>query len=195
MDFSVFFSWQFAYFFFYIVTALWIAEFVVFPSKNSQADYEERHTFKQILFSVLFTVISTIALTAFSIATVSGVLASVLRIIGMIAYAIGIVLRYVSTLYLGRYFTRDVQVSHDQQLIASGPYRFLRHPLYLGLFLLIIGVPLFFGNWLIIAISSIYSFTMLNTRMKIEEDNMERVLGKKYTKWKNTRYRFLPFIY
>ena len=195
MDLTVFFDWEFAYFFFYIVTVLWIAEFIIFPSKQSDADYEERKTFKLILSSVLFTVISTIILTAFSIALVTDGLASPLRIIGMIAYAIGIILRYVSTITLGRYFTRDVQVSQQQELIAHGPYRYLRHPLYLGLFLLIIGVPLFFGNWLILLVAGGIAFVILNTRMRIEEANMERVLGDKYRAWKKQRYRFIPFIY
>lgn len=36
---------------------------------------------------------------------------------------------------------------------------------------------------------------VLNGRMKIEEKAMEDVIGENYIKWKNERYRFLPFIY
>jgi protein-S-isoprenylcysteine O-methyltransferase Ste14 len=104
-------------------------------------------------------------------------------------------LRYISILYLGKHFTRDVEVSKTQTLISKGPYRWLRHPLYLGLFLLTISVPLFFQNWLMTILSSIAMFFMLNHRMNIEETLMEDVIGNTYIEWKKTRYRFIPWIY
>lgn len=109
-------------------------------------------------------------------------------------YPVGLVLRYISIIYLGTYFTRDVEVSKDQNLVSKGPYRILRHPLYLGLYLLTISVPLFFANWLMTIVSMVIMFMILNVRMQIEEKLMEETLRKAYTIWKKKRYRFIPFI-
>ena len=43
---------------------------------------------------------------------------------------LGVVLRWFAIWKLGRYFTRDVAVSSDQEVVQSGPYRFIRHPAY-----------------------------------------------------------------
>jgi protein-S-isoprenylcysteine O-methyltransferase Ste14 len=88
-----------------------------------------------------------------------------------------------------------VAVSADQTLISHGPYRFLRHPLYVGLFLLTVSVPLFFKNIPILLLSMLYMGYLLNQRMRVEEQAMERILGERYRVWKAKRYRFIPFIY
>jgi protein-S-isoprenylcysteine O-methyltransferase Ste14 len=45
----------------------------------------------------------------------------------------GIGLRLWSFRTLGRYFTFTVMTSPDQRVVTNGPYRFLRHPSYLGI--------------------------------------------------------------
>jgi protein-S-isoprenylcysteine O-methyltransferase Ste14 len=60
-------------------------------------------------------------------------------IAGIVIFATGEALGVWSRLTLGRYFTCTVQTSTDQPVIATGPYRFLRHPSYTGILLLVIG--------------------------------------------------------
>lgn len=60
----------------------------------------------------------------------------------------GIALRWWSLHALGRYFTFPIMISADQPVIATGPYRFLRHPSYLGLLLVFGGLGMPYGNWL-----------------------------------------------
>lgn len=191
---DIFFKFEIPYILFYIITFFWILEFIVFPSKYESNDYSEKKSFQIILTIIISTISLTIITTFFGFLTFSNEL-EIFRIIGIISYTIGILLRYISTLTLGRYFTRNVEVSKDQQLISHGPYRLLRHPLYLGLFLLLISVPLFFANWGMFIIGTIAIGLILNQRMKIEEASMEAVLGKSYSEWKAKRYRFIPFIY
>ncbi len=192
---SVFFEWSAPFILFYVVTALWILEFALFPSKAKDGDFEERMTFKRILYTILFVIVATIGLTFFGWFTLVGAAQDVLRIVGITLYVLGLLLRYVSTIYLGRHFTRNVDVSGEMELISTGPYRFLRHPLYLGLFLLTFAVPIFFANFLVMALAVILMGRVINQRMTLEEREMERVLGDRYREWKQVRYRFIPFIY
>ncbi len=62
--------------------------------------------------------------------------------IGLVLFWFGISLRLWSFHTLGRYFTFTVQTSSDQPVIASGPYKLIRHPGYAGLLLVVMAVGL-----------------------------------------------------
>jgi len=185
---------QVTYIIFYLITFLWIGEFWIFPSQYKGKDRNETKTFLKILGVILLSHTVTITLTVFGLFRVTDP-NQWMMMLSMITYPLGLLLRYVSIIYLGKHFTRDVEVSKTQELVSKGPYRLLRHPLYLGLFLLTISVPLFFQNWLMIIISSISIFLILNQRMQIEEKLMKDVIGENYIAWKQKRYRFIPWIY
>lgn len=110
------------------------------------------------------------------------------RILGLIIYFMGLVLRYWSLILLGKNFSRNVEVRMDQTLIIKGSYKYLRHPLYIGLFLLTVAVPLYTGNLLIFLVDVILMYHVLRIRIKEEEDFMEEYLGERYVKWKKHRY-------
>jgi protein-S-isoprenylcysteine O-methyltransferase Ste14 len=180
------------FFMFYIITFLWIIEFALFPSKHEST--AEKKSFFKILAVILISHLLTIFFTLlgwFRLASDT----KIFEIIALILYGTGLSLRYISIFYLGRYFTRNVHVEDSHELISKGPYKFLRHPLYLGLLLLTISVPIFFANGMMMIFSTVLMFWILNRRMSIEESLMEHKLGSTYLLWKNSRYRFIPFIY
>ena len=179
---------------FHVITILWILEFVIFPSHFKGKDKNETKTFLKILGVLLISHTLTITFTVLGWFKINNDLDKIWIYLSLFTYPVGLVLRYISIIYLGTYFTRDVEVSKDQKLVSKGPYRILRHPLYLGLYLLTISVPLFFANWLMTIVSMVIMFMILNVRMQIEEKLMEEALRKAYTIWKKKRYRFIPFI-
>lgn len=183
------------YVLFYVVTVFWVLEFILFPSKFKSDDFKEKRTFRVILLGIVLTVLVNNVTVLFTPFYLDNTVGNALRIVAMVTYPLGLALRYISTWTLGDYFTRDVAVSEDQRLISHGPYRFLRHPLYVGLFLLTVSVPLFFKNIPVLFLSMLYMGYVLNQRMRVEEAAMERILGDRYRAWKTKRYRFIPFIY
>ncbi|MGH3187285.1 MAG: methyltransferase family protein [Streptosporangiaceae bacterium] len=70
---------------------------------------------------------------------------------GMVILVAGAVLRGWSFYPLGRYFTAVIKVSPDQPVIASGPYRLLRHPSYAGGLLAEVGIAVTSANWASVA--------------------------------------------
>lgn len=189
---SFFFNNSWAYYAFYIITIIWILEFIIFPNKHKKANYEERRSFFKILALVLVTIVLNFLFGYFNLLLVPN---HVLKYIAITLYSLGLLLRLTSIVYLGRSFTRHVQVDQKHYLVSKGPYRYLRHPLYLGLFLLTVSVPLFFGNLLIFSLSVLYMFYILNQRMILEEAALEMTIGAYYTDWKELRYRFIPYIF
>lgn len=180
---------------FYVANALWLLEFVVFHNRSQKGKYEERFSF----FFLVLTIGLTIAGSIFFNREGWGKLTdtpvySVLQILAIALYGIGLFLRYFSSRVLGRYFTRHVTVESEMTFISNGPYRYLRHPLYLGLFLIIIAFPMYIGNILGLFIFGPLIFIALNYRMVLEEKALEHH-HPEYRTWKKKRYRFLPFIY
>ena len=67
----------------------------------------------------------------------------VIRILGLAMTLAGFTLMNWSVMVLGKQFSADVTIQDDHQLITSGPYRYIRHPRYLGI---IIFIDLSFGH-------------------------------------------------
>lgn len=192
---DIFFELRPSYIAFYIITAFWIGEFLIFPSKYESQDFSEKRSFIKILTAVVASIALTIVFGYLRIFYLESSFGTIMQYMGITLYGLGIGLRYAGVLYLGKYFTRDVQVSKDLELVSEGPYRILRHPLYLGLFLLSIGVPMFFRNPGALLFTVISVGSLINQRMVIEEESMEDTIGVKYSEWKKSRYRFIPYIY
>lgn len=190
-----FFSFTLHNILFYVITLLWNLEFVVFRSKFKGSNFSDKKSFKVILMMIVTIIVGTILFNHFTLFIVDETWFSFFNTVGIALYILGISLRYVASFTLGRYFTRDVEVSSDQKLVSHGPYRLLAHPLYLGLFLLVLAVPFYFGQlvWMLI---TIFLFGgVIKQRMLIEEKALEETLGETYSIWRQTRYRFVPWIY
>ena len=193
---SFFFVNAWPYYLFYVVTILWIAEFVIFPSHLKKQSKQEKKSFFFILQFILLILLLNFFLGWLQIGTLDNQFTqNILNYVGITLYILGLLLRYVSIIHLGRFFTRNVAVSETHELISSGPYKMLRHPLYLGLFLLSTSVPLFFSNIILTPIAYLLMGYILNHRMTLEEHILESSLGQTYKHWKKSRYKFIPFIY
>lgn len=175
---------------FIIITLFWIGEFMFFPSSKKEERSKEK-TFRAILITILFILTINALMFWFDFLLIKSVY---LQATAIVMYSIGIILRYWSSILLGQNFSRDVEVSKNQELISNGPYRYMRHPLYTGLFLLTIAVPLFVGNIAVFLLAILLMYNVLNRRILEEERFMEEVLGARYVRWKNERYKFVPFV-
>jgi protein-S-isoprenylcysteine O-methyltransferase Ste14 len=115
--------------------------------------------------------------------------------IGLCFMCGGLVLRWRSFKALSRYLTVPVTTSPDQLLITTGPYRFVRHPSYLGLILVLAGIGVILANWLSIAVLALVPLIGVMYRTHIEEDALPGILGDAYTGYASTRKRLVPFVW
>lgn len=93
-----------------------------------------------------------------------------------------------------RYASRVVEVAQDQQVIQSGPYAVVRHPMYVGSLLLYIFSPIALGSWWAV-IPALLIIPVLVARARNEEVVLARDL-KGYTEYmQKVRYRMLPGIW
>jgi protein-S-isoprenylcysteine O-methyltransferase Ste14 len=88
-----------------------------------------------------------------------------------------------------------IVTSTDQPAITTGPYRFVRHPSYLGLILILTGIGIILGNWLSIAALAIIPPIAFGYRIHVEERALSAALGDRYTSYAAQRKRLVPFVW
>lgn len=97
-------------------------------------------------------------------------------------------LRYWAVATLGRRWNTRVIVLPDALPVASGPYRFMRHPNYLAIVIEMVCVPMIYGCWRTAIAFSAGNAIMLRVRIKAEE----AALGAPYEKIFSSIPRLLP---
>ena len=115
--------------------------------------------------------------------------------LGLALFVIGIVVRWWSIIVLGRFFTVDVRIAPDHQLVESGPYRWVRHPSYTGVLLAFIGFALTTQNWAALLVIIVPIFITFVRRMRVEERALINGLGERYVAYMKRTKRLLPFVY
>ena len=110
-------------------------------------------------------------------------------------FALGVVFRSYGIIYLGRFFTPNVAIATDHRLIDSGPYRFIRHPTYAGLLMIVLGVGLSFANLASLLIVFVPVLACLLWRIRIEEQALAEAFGEQYRIYMHRTKRLVPFIF
>jgi protein-S-isoprenylcysteine O-methyltransferase Ste14 len=118
-----------------------------------------------------------------------------LRVSGAIVIWLGLVLRVWAIAALGGAFRTTVEVDSDQAVVSTGPYRWIRHPSYAGLLLIVAGLGLALGNWLSLAACLLIPVPAMLRRIHVEEDELERVLGDAYRAYEARTARLIPGLW
>jgi protein-S-isoprenylcysteine O-methyltransferase Ste14 len=77
------------------------------------------------------------------------------------------------------------------QLLISGPFRISRHPMYLGMVLLLLGVAIVHGTLISFVFPVVFGILMELLFIPFEETNLERVFGKQYVEYKRRVRRWI----
>ncbi len=105
----------------------------------------------------------------------------------------GIVLSVLARKHLGRNWSATVTIKHDHELVLSGPYAYVRHPIYTGLLLGFIGSAIALGEWRgVIAVALVT--VALWRKLRVEERGMQQQFGEKYIEYSRKVAALIPFI-
>jgi protein-S-isoprenylcysteine O-methyltransferase Ste14 len=114
---------------------------------------------------------------------------------GIVAIWVGLAVRVWAVLTLGRSFSTFLQVHTDQAVVTRGPYRWVRHPSYTGLLLIVLGFGLGAGNWLSLVICAVIPPLGLLPRIAVEEAELVRQLGDRYRSYQRATRRLVPGLW
>jgi protein-S-isoprenylcysteine O-methyltransferase Ste14 len=105
----------------------------------------------------------------------------------------GAALSIYSRAILGRNWSASVQLKHDHELIQSGPYRFVRHPIYTGFLLLFLGSAIMIGEWRGLISVAIVLVSFLR-KLRLEEAWLGRHFGPAYQEYRHRTKALIPAV-
>ncbi|MHB1277722.1 MAG: methyltransferase family protein [Bacteroidia bacterium] len=120
---------------------------------------------------------------------------SALTVIGVFFFIVGMTLRWIAILSLGKSFTVQVAVKQDQSLKTNGVYRYIRHPSYTGLLLYYLGLGLLQHNWISFLILFILPLIAILNRIAYEENLLNSHFGRDYTNYSGKSKKLIPWLY
>lgn len=112
---------------------------------------------------------------------------------GIALMLLGMALRWYSIRVLGKSFTSVVATRPDQQVVETGPYRWIRHPSYTGGLLTIVGVLVALANPLSL-LGLLPALAGYAYRIRVEEGALMRDLGEPYQSYMQRSKRLIPFL-
>jgi len=108
-----------------------------------------------------------------------------LNIVGIIILVIGILLTIYTLIFL-----KEIAILPKNKLIIKGPFKYARHPIYLGYILIVLGLSSFFSS-LYLLIYLLFLVLALNYLSRKEEEELIQRFGKQYLNYIKTTPRFI----
>lgn len=118
-----------------------------------------------------------------------------IRFASLVCMILGLAIRWTAVVSLGRSFSANVAIRTEQRLQTTGLYRFVRHPSYFGLLLVIVAIGLHTHNWIGFAMVVIPSMAALSYRIHVEEEVLRAAFGHDYAVYTGRTKRLLPGVY
>ncbi len=115
--------------------------------------------------------------------------------VGVTLMWLGLIIRVWAVVSLGRAFRTTVEVDAEQMIVTTGPYRWVRHPAYTGLLILLAGFGLSLANWLSLAVFVALPTIAVLRRIKVEEAELTRVLGDRYKTYQIGTKHLIPGVW
>lgn len=112
---------------------------------------------------------------------------------GLCLTVLGAALAIVSRVLLGRNWSATVQLKQEHELITTGPYRFVRHPIYTGLLLMFLGNALMVGDCrgLLAVAIVLASFWR---KLRLEEAWLSERFGEPYRLYQSRTKALIPAL-
>ena len=117
-----------------------------------------------------------------------------IMVAGLAVEAAGLSLAMLARRYLGRYWSGEISIKVDHQLVRSGPYRKLRHPIYTGLLAMYGGTAVVTGTWAALAGFCIAVLAYAR-KIRLEEVNLERAFGADFEAYRRESWALVPGLF
>ena len=117
-----------------------------------------------------------------------------LYVVSVALVALGLGFATWARVYLGRNWSAAVTLKRDHELVKSGPYRWVRNPIYTGILVALAGSALARGQWsgvLAVAIA----FGSFWYKARLEERVMHEAFGAEYDAYRRDVASLIPFVF
>jgi protein-S-isoprenylcysteine O-methyltransferase Ste14 len=118
--------------------------------------------------------------------------AAALQVVGSILFVSGLGLAIWARFHLGRNWGMPMTEKAEPELITSGPYRFVRHPIYSGILLALLGTTVAINFALLVATAAATAYFLYSAR--VEERLLTAAFPAAYPSYRMTTKMLIPFV-
>ena len=118
----------------------------------------------------------------------------IIEIIADVVTVVGLFIMLWARVVLGRNWSANIVLKENHSLITNGPYAYVRHPIYSGLILMVLGVTLYV-NTIILAVFFVSFFFGAYYKARKEEKILITIFPDTYSEYKLNVKTLIPFIF
>jgi protein-S-isoprenylcysteine O-methyltransferase Ste14 len=87
-----------------------------------------------------------------------------------------------------------IQEERGQKVISTGPYHYVRHPMYAAILIFVVGTSMLLGSWYGILVGLVF-MVLLARRAVLEERALQQELPGYTVYMQQVKYRLIPFVW
>jgi protein-S-isoprenylcysteine O-methyltransferase Ste14 len=140
---------------------------------------------------LIIVVILVVLLRVLKLGSVS-VNSVALEVVGSILFLAGLGLAVWARVYLGRNWGMPMTQKDEPELVTSGPYRYVRHPIYSGILLAMLGSALAASLYWLLALAILGAYFIYSAT--VEEKLMASSFPATYQSYKTRTKMLIPFV-
>jgi protein-S-isoprenylcysteine O-methyltransferase Ste14 len=179
----------------YVIYSLWVVFWVGWLIAGASAKRTAQSRMGQFVGLRLATLVIVYLVIRFGVLRGHRAIVSnpVLQGVGMALFLIGLGLAVWARVHLGRNWGTPMSEKVDAELVTSGPYRYVRNPIYSGIILATIGTAVAISWYWLIAVALTTAYFIYSAT--VEEQIMERLFPSTYPEYRRSTKMLIPFIF
>jgi protein-S-isoprenylcysteine O-methyltransferase Ste14 len=115
-------------------------------------------------------------------------------IASMIVGPPSVALAWAATRHLDKHWRFEAALSEDHELIRTGPYRWLRHPIYASMLGMLVATGLVKAWWPLFVAGAVFFLIGTEIRVRAEDGLLGARFGEEFARYKQTTRAYLPFL-
>jgi len=114
-------------------------------------------------------------------------------VLGFVLFSLSVIGRYWALNTLGKYHSAQIEIRENHPLVTSGPYRYIRHPIYFFTIIEVISCCLIPNAWYALLLTMFIYTPLLILRLLLEEKVLAEKFGASYLHYRETVPCLIPF--
>ena len=117
-----------------------------------------------------------------------------LQTAGLLFACIAVWISWASIRHLGKQLRVHAGLYADHELVRSGPYSIVRHPIYAGMLAIYLATALVRQSWILAAIGFVLFLIGTEIRVRLEDNLLASRFGKQFEEYKASTPAYAPFV-
>jgi protein-S-isoprenylcysteine O-methyltransferase Ste14 len=115
-------------------------------------------------------------------------------VVSMVLAPVGTVFGWLAARHLGKQLRVLAGLYSDHELIRTGPYAIVRHPVYATLFMMMLATGLLFARWPMLILGVVLYIVGTEIRIHAEEGLLRARFGAEFEEYRRRVPAYLPFV-